>query len=86
MTVVEELAPRVEVLEARHDAIAEDLWAIRQNLYELTALLRDQAEAAAQTHARLADQEAKLDAILARCDRGRSALLPARRWPPRLSA
>lgn len=86
MTVVEALAPRVALLESRHDSIADDLWAIRQDLFELGALLRDQAAAAGRTSARLADQEAKLDAILARCDRGRSALLPPRRWPPRPTA
>jgi hypothetical protein len=83
MTVTEELAPRVALLEVRHDSIAEDLWAIRQNLYELTCLLGEQAAAAAAIQARLVDQEAKLDAILDRCDRGRSALLPSRHWPRR---
>lgn len=77
MTIMlEELAPRVAVLEARYESIADDLWAIRQGLHELSAALRDQAAAAADIGVRLAEHEAKLDVIMERCDRGRSALLP----------
>ena len=75
MTTVEELAPNVAVLEARYESITDELWAIRQSLQELTAVLREQATLAAEIQTRLSDHDAKLDIIMARSNRGRSALL-----------
>jgi hypothetical protein len=79
MVTFDELAVRVAALETRDHSIAASLGEIITSLQHLKAAVHEQGAKTVEIQATLAEHGTKLEAIMARADRGRSALLPRRR-------